>query len=109
MALASSFFVRHLFFRYLQELCWCHNGYTAEGMQNQEIGVACDDMGSTAADGQLQELVVLGITTRTDFFGGLDEKRFINEGCQEFLSLSSGHISLEPPPLEHFGQFLNGG
>jgi hypothetical protein len=78
----------------------------AEGMQYQKIVIATNDIGDSATDGQLEKLIILGISARTDLFRWLCEERSFNKGCQKFFALGSDHIALKLPTLEHLGQFL---
>jgi len=78
-------------------------------MQRQKIGIARDDMGGAPTDGQLQKLVIFGISARVDLFCWLHVKRSFNEDRKKLFSFGRRHVSLKFPTLKHLGQFLQGG
>jgi hypothetical protein len=77
-------------------------------MEHQQVVVSGKQMGSVPADGQLQELIVLRISTLGDCALDLDDFGVSNQAGQKFQSMDVRDVSVQRGAAKGLVEFSDG-
>src|SRR5688572_10102202 len=83
------------------EVMWGQDGNATKRMQDEQVIVTADNMGSLATDRQLQELVVLRVTTISHHGGHVYQLCLPHQCRQKFHAFFFLQVLVEARTAEH--------